>query len=282
MNRLTAAIPLEENELREVLAYYQEDGKLQHHIHMHSLLKSMISHIGSTDSVLRDQLIYSSFCQLSLDNQIEHELYIELAKYCVSNDFLFCGIGEYETDTVFTRSFTSLLLAVILYKDNKEDFLPQSMVDKIKEHMILYINAERDIRGYVPDKGWAHSIAHAADVFDELAKSEKISQESAIDLLKSLWTIIYVHQSVYVHDEDERIITAIIQFVHKGLIVEVAELIRNMPFKLKELKEQLEEENYWYLYANCKGFMKSFHYAIKESEGLLMLQKEIEQCLAEI
>ena len=106
MNRLTAAIPLEENELREVLAYYQEDGKLQHHIHMHSLLKSMISHIGSTDSVLRDQLIYSSFRQLSLDNQIEHELYIELAKYCVSNDFLFCGIGEYETDTVFTRSFT--------------------------------------------------------------------------------------------------------------------------------------------------------------------------------
>lgn len=282
MNRLTAVIPLEENELREALTYYQEKGKLQNHIHMHSLLKSMTAYIGSTDSVLRDQLIYSSFCQLSLDNQIEHELYIELAKYVVSNDFLFYGIGEYETDTVFTRSFTTLLLAVILYKDNREDFLPQSMVDKIKENMILYINTERDIRGYVPNKGWAHSIAHAADVFDELAKNKKISQESAIDLLKSLWTKIYVHQSVYVHDEDERIITAIIQFIHKGLIVEVAELIRNMPSKLKELKEQLEEENYWYLYANCKGFMKSLHYAIKESKGLLTLQKEINQSLAEI
>ena len=282
MNRLTATTLLEENELREALTYYQEEGKLQNHIHMHSLLKSMLTHIGSTDSVLRDQFIYSSFCQLSLNNQIEHDLYIELAEHCVSNAFLFYGIGEYETDTVFTRSFTMLLLALILYKDNKEDILPQSMVVKIKKNMILYINAERDIRGYVPNKGWAHSMAHAADVFDELAKSKKISQESAIDLLKSLWAKIYVYQGVYVHDEDERIITAIIQLIQKGLIVEVAELIRSMPSKLKELKEQLEEEKYWYLYANCKGFMKSFHYAIKESEGLLMLQKEIEQCLAEI
>ena len=282
MNILTAAIPLKENELREALKYYQEEGKLQNHIHMYSLLKSMITHIGSTDSVLRDQLIYSSFCQLSLDNQIEHGLYIELAEYCVSKAFMFQGIGECGTDTVFTRSFSTLLLALILYKDNKEDFLPQSMVDKIKESMILYINAEKDLRGYVPNKGWAHSIAHASDVFDELAKSKKIGQESAIDLLKSLWNKIYVHQSVYVHDEDERIITAVIQLVHKGLIVEVAELIRNMPSKLQELKEQLEEENYWYLYANCKGFLKSFHYTIKESEGLLILQKEIDRCLAEI
>ncbi len=282
MNILTAAIPLEKNELRDALKYYKEEGKWQDHIQMNSLLKSMITHIGSTDSILRDQLIYSSFCQLSLDNQIEHELYIELADYCISDAFLFHGIGECGTDTVFTRSFTTLLLAIILYKDNEMDFLPQTMVDKIKDHMILYMDMEKDIRGYVPKKGWAHSIAHAADVFDELAKSQKIRQESALNLLESLWKKIYIHQSVYVHDEEERIITAIIQFVHKGLITEVSALIRSMPSRLHELKEQLEEENYWFLYANCKGFLKSFHYTIGKSEDMLALQEEIDRCIAEI
>lgn len=283
MNRLTAAIPLKKNELRNALTYYQDEGELQDHIDKYALLKSMITHIGSTDSVLRDQLIYNSFCRLSLDNQIEHELFIEFAETCVSEAFLFHNIGEYGTDTVFTRSFTTLLLALILYKDNEEDFLPQSMIDTIKEKMILYIKSEKDLRGYVPGKGWAHSIAHAADVFDELAKSKKINQGSAIELLKALWNKIYIYESVYVHDEDERIIIAIMEFLHHGVSPEeVASLVRGMPSKLKEQKEHVEEENYWFLYANCKTFLKSLHYSTNKRDDLNFLQKEIERCLASL
>lgn len=283
MKTLAAVTPLDEQQLYEALKHVQEEGRLPKHINKNVLIKSMLTHIGTPNSELRDQLIYGSFCQLSLNNQIEHKLYIELAKYGVSDAFLFHGIGECGTDTVFTRSFTTLLLALILYKDNEENFLPQGILDKIKENMILYINAERDLRGFVPKKGWAHSIAHASDVVDELAKSKKIDQESGLALLHSLLDKIYVHQSVYVHDEDERISNAIISFLHNGVSPEeVAALVRGMPSKLHEIKKQVEEENYWFLYANCKTFLKSLYFAINGRDELPTLQKEIESCLASL
>jgi hypothetical protein len=49
--------------------------------------------------------------------------------------------------------------------------------------LIKYINLENDLRGYVPEKGSSHSIAHVADAFDELVKSPKINREIYLELL---------------------------------------------------------------------------------------------------
>ncbi|RBP04463.1 hypothetical protein [Rossellomorea aquimaris] len=72
------------------------------------IIKSMLEHIGSTDGELRDQLIYTSFYRLIIENnQLEPELLKELLDACLS-ELIFKGIGEEETDTVFTRAFATL------------------------------------------------------------------------------------------------------------------------------------------------------------------------------
>ena len=52
----------------------------------------MINHIGSTDSELRE-LIYSSFSKLILDNQLAHEIQVEILEFCLS-DLLFKGLAR--------------------------------------------------------------------------------------------------------------------------------------------------------------------------------------------
>jgi hypothetical protein len=246
-------------------------------------MKSMMKHIGSTDSELRDQLIYTSFYRLIIErNEIEPELLKDLLETCL-DDFLYIGIGENGTDTVFTRSFTTLLIALILGRDTVDNFLSQNMVYRLKDELIHYINSEKDLRGYVPEKGWAHSIAHVADTFDELAKNPKISQEIYLEMLIPLWNKIFVSESVYVHNEEERLLIPIIEMLNNGLEAkEIEKLLQNLPVELKAQKEQLEYEKYLILEFNSKTFLKSFYIKLNKNSKLAAFQKSIEQCLASI
>ncbi|UXH44059.1 DUF2785 domain-containing protein [Rossellomorea vietnamensis] len=274
---------MEEHELKKYLQEYKNGQKpwdIKNHV---GLVKSMMHFIGSTDSELRDKLIYTTFFHLAIDNQLDHELLRDLLDHCLSDDMLFKGIGENGTDTVFTRAFSSLVIAVILYKDNKDDFLSRDAVYKTKYHLINYINSENDLRGFVPVKGWAHSIAHVADAFDELILNKKMEQKDLFDMLPPLWGKILVSESVYVHGEDERMITPILAMLEKGLdIVEIEHLLKGIPAELKRRKEHVKEENYWFLEANCKTFLKSFYVKISSREELISLRRGIELCLSEL
>ncbi|MGN4422565.1 DUF2785 domain-containing protein [Bacillus cereus group sp. MYBK30-1] len=280
MNLLSKPVKIKGNELEEVLKKIQSGQTTWDEKNKTDIVKAMINHIGSTDSELRE-LIYSSFSQLILGNELAHELLVEILDFCLS-DLLFKGIGENGTDTVFTRSFTSLLIALILYKDNENQFLSQSIIYKAKDELIHYINLEQDLRGYVPEKGWAHSVAHVADVCVELVKNEKIEKYYS-EILETLWKKIFYTKGVYIHNEDGRIIKPILAMLNRGLEIEGVEaLIKGIPMEMKCQKEELDDEHYLFLKANCKLFLKSFYIEINSNSNLLSLQKNIETCLSEI
>jgi hypothetical protein len=271
-----------EFEIKKILTEINCGEKSWSEVNRLSIVKSMIQYIGSIDSELRE-LIYSSFYQLIIEsNQLESELLEELLDICL-DDLLFKGIGENGTDTVFIRVFTSLLLALILYRDNQDNFLSQGTIFKVKEKLKQYINAEEDLRGYVSDKGWAHSMAHVADAVDELVKSPKLNQQYYLEILPSLWNKIFVSSSVYLHDEDERVLTPIIQMLNNGLDVqEIEKLLHNLPIEMTAQKDQLEYEKYLFLRFNSKSFLKSFYIKVNRNDKLVSLQNSIEKCLAKI
>jgi hypothetical protein len=272
-----------EKELKGILIQIRSGEKTWNDVDRILVVKSMITHIGSTDAELRDKLIYTSFFrQIIEDNQLESELLTELLDISL-NVLLLKGICEKGTDTVFTRAFTTLLIALILYRDNEDNFLGQSHIDRVKDQLIMYINNEQDLRGFVSGKGWAHSVAHVADAFDELVKNPKISPENYPAILQPLWNKMFVSDSVYIHDEDERIITPIFEMLNNGLDVQViVRLVNNIPTKLKAQKEQLDEEKYWFLVFNSKTFLKSFYVKISGTSKYDAIRRSIEERLAEI
>ncbi|WP_252501636.1 DUF2785 domain-containing protein [Sporosarcina sp. Marseille-Q4943] len=276
-------VPMKAAELKKILMEIKSGRRTWEEESIVCIVQSMVEHIGSTDSELRDQLIYSSFYQLIREkNQLEHELLDELLELCLG-DLLFKGIGENGTDSVFTRSFTTLLIALILYRDNEDNFLPQDMMLKIKDKLIDYINLENDLRGYISVKGWAHSIAHVTDAFEELVKSPKLDRKYYLEILKVLWSKVLVSTSVYIHNEDERILIPILEMINNGLKqADVITLLQHIPIELKTQKELIEEEEYWFLYFNCKAFLKSFYIKVNTNRELIPLKTSIEKCLLEI
>ncbi|WP_044339341.1 DUF2785 domain-containing protein [Rossellomorea aquimaris] len=274
---------LGESELKSILTEYKNERCNWQEVDKTLVLQSMMEHIGSTDGELRDQLIYTSFYRLIVEsNQIEAELLTVLLDACM-NERMFKGIGEKDSDTVFTRAFTTLLIALILYRDNQADFLPQNLIDTVKEKLITYIELEEDLRGYVPGKGWAHSIAHVADTFEELVKNPKLDKEDYPVIVRVLCSKVLISDSVYVHDEDERLLTPILEMIERGLNVkEIEQFLQEIPNQLKIQKAKIENEKYWFLVFNIKSFLKSFHFKINDQPKLLPLQKKIEETLAKV
>jgi len=280
LNLIENIIPMKEKELKHFLGNRKSEEIEWDEKTKQTVVKSMLIHIGSPDSKLRDNLIYHTFCQLIMENKLEKHFLCEVLETCLSDQFLFKGIGEKDTDSVFTRSFTALLIALILYQDNRDDFLSVAKVLEVKDKLISYVNFEKDVRGYVKEKGWAHSVAHVADAFDELVKSKKITQSNYPEMLQAIFGKIYQTESVYIHDEEERVIVPIVQMIDNGLEKEVLEtFIKNIRNELEIYKKELEEENYWFLVANCKNFLKSLLLEILNKPSVSSMQAVVIQTI---
>jgi hypothetical protein len=55
------------------------------------------------------------------------------------------------------------VLAIVLVADKQRPFLDESEFREVADGLVAYCEGERDLRGFVPGRGWAHAVAHAAD-----------------------------------------------------------------------------------------------------------------------
>ncbi|MGE8006144.1 DUF2785 domain-containing protein [Lysinibacillus sp. NPDC093216] len=274
---------LKEDDLKEILKELQSGARTWQQKDHTDLIQSMMLHIGSLDSELRDNLIYGSFYELIHEkNLLEHSLLTELLEECLNN--LLCkGIEESESDLVFTRTFTSLLIALILFRDNADDFLSQQKIADCKDKVLAYLASEKDVRGYVPVKGWAHSVAHMADVIDELVKNPKLNKASYSEIVSALYNAILQENYAFIHNEDERILVPMFTMLEHGLEEqEITKMLQELPATLKIKKEQLDVQHHRILVFNCKTFVKSFYIKTNGKPKFANLHKSIEACLNEL
>lgn len=274
---------LQEDDLKEILQRLESGKTNWKQQNQRQLILSMQLHIGSLDSELRDDLIYSTFYELILEkNLLDHSLLTELFDYSLKN-LLFKGIAEKESDLVFTRTFTSLLIALILQRDYEDDFLSENKINDCKDQLLAYLSAETDVRGYVPGKGWAHSVAHMADAIDELVKNPKLNKASYSEIVSALWNAILQENYAFIHNEDERILVPIFTMLEQGLQEqEIIKLLQQLPTILNVKKEQLDVQHHRILVFNCKSFMKSFYIKTNGKPKFATLHKSIEACLDEL
>ncbi|WP_340400253.1 DUF2785 domain-containing protein [Paenibacillus sp. FSL H8-0079] len=178
----------------------------------------MMKHIGSPDPVLRDELIYVTLATWIGQGVFSEEQLRDVLQLSLDDKHLFYGIGEQGTDSVFTRTFSVLLLPPILSVDRERPFLNKEDIAGIHHRLTTYLECEKDVRGYADDKGWAHAPAHAADAVEDLAQSPYLERTDLLELLHALAVKITESSVVYIHDEDQRIAHAVITILRRNLL----------------------------------------------------------------
>jgi hypothetical protein len=96
------------------------------------------------------------------------------------------GLGEQGTTTVFRRSFSALVLAECIARDNEHLLVPTTKLFEWGDHLASWLVRERDVRGFVPRHGWAHALAHGADAIGVLARSPRLGRLELTVLLDVL------------------------------------------------------------------------------------------------
>lgn len=195
----------------------KDDYKIPERHTLENLTDVLFGYLGSTDPVLRDEITYSVYA-----NWLKREMYAaeELKSHIdklLSN--LDKGIGETGSDTVFLRAFSVLLVAEIVHNDNKKPVLEKEDVEKILTKGLWYIDAEKDPRGHIPVKGWAHALAHTADLFLVLALNRYTDEKDHWDMLAAISNkMIRSTNHVYIHGEDDRLAAAVLEILRRGLV----------------------------------------------------------------
>jgi hypothetical protein len=132
------------------------------------LTAELTTMLGSTDPVERDQIAYPILATW-IGEGVYDDLLSGLGDGMAAG--LTQGLGESGTDSVFRRSFSALVLAECIARDNACSLLPPVQVLDWGDRVTGWLVRERDVRGFVPGKGWAHAVAHGADALGVLAES---------------------------------------------------------------------------------------------------------------
>jgi hypothetical protein len=136
------------------------------------LTEELLGYLGSTDAGLRDDVALTTLAAwIDAGHYTAAELRSIAARMARN---LRQGLGESGSDTVFLRSFSALILGSVIDCDNAHAFLEPGEARQILDQALDYLAGERDLRGFVAGKGWAHSAAHTADLLTYLARSRHL------------------------------------------------------------------------------------------------------------
>ena len=181
------------------------------------LALEIFDHLGSPDPELRDELGLTALGTWIVDQgRLTPDEVRELGRRALGDEGIRHRLGASGDDSVFRRSFSLLVLAILLYADNARGYLEEMEWREIVEALVAYCELERDLRGFVRERGWAHAVAHASDVVDECVKSRFSSSEICERLLAALDRLVAHGDEVFQAEEDERIAIALAAMISSG------------------------------------------------------------------
>ena len=173
-----------------------------------ALAPELIVWLGSPDPELRDTLAYSI-----LDTWIGHAQLTDAQLLTILPQLqhnLTIGIGGSGGDSVFLRSYSSLILASFAERDLQQPFLSPGQYRALLGSALAYLRDERDNRGFDPVKGWVHSTAHTADLLANLARNPRFSPADQLAVFSSIDQRLRSATSVYTYGEQDRLAVALL------------------------------------------------------------------------
>lgn len=250
-------------------------------INLKDTTTAMLDNIGNTDFELRDDLIYTTFAHWIYKKRYytDQELR-EILHICLDDEHLFYKIGTKGDDSVYTRSFTILLLTLLIARQREDEFLLEEDLKTLKEKVISYLDKEKDYRGYDQDNGWIHAIAHSGDALNQLTMCSFVEKDDLIKILDIIRSKFMIDSDVYINEEDERIVSALMTIFQRDELTE-DEIIHWIK-GFEEVERGNEFHKYQYLLVNIKSLLRSLYFRLVEEGNFEAVIQQIIDTLGEI
>ena len=224
------------------------------------LLPELLEMLASPDPELRDDFAYSILATwIGRGVYSQDELRSLLGTL---EQRLEMGLIETESDSVFIRSFAVLTLAVLV--NNTVLALEPAEIKRLLEVVLTYLEREQDLRGFVQPQGWAHAVAHTADLLDQFAVNPHV-QTTQLEKILSAITKKVAAKTVWLFDEEDRLSYAAARVLGRGLLS--SEAVSKLLDALAVQVSQADEHKLNIIPRhNAKAFLRSLYFQVLKLE----------------
>lgn len=172
--------------------------------------------LGDTDPETRDGTAYPTLTTW-IDRGVYDDLLPGLGDGMAAG--LGVGLGERDTDSIFRRSFSALVLDRCIARDNQRPLVPGGKVLEWGDRIATWMLRERDLRAFVPGKGWAHAVAHGADALGTLAMSPHVATPELTVILDVIADrLLLPVDRLFTNGEPDRLALATIQVLRRNAV----------------------------------------------------------------
>ena len=233
------------------------------------LTEELLGYLGSPDSELRDDIAYRTFHNwINILELYDPEVLRNIRDVLMDN--LFVGVRQDDENTVLLRSFSALVLSLIIHYDNQKPFLDQEEFDVMLDAVLRYFDAEQDLRGYDAKLGWIHAIAHSADLLKFFIRNKRTEDENHEFILQTIANKLMDPTGViFVHDEDERLALTALEIIRRGEMefeAIVAILYQFEAWKKHNIGTEFDR-NVFASNQNVKNFLRSWYFQVTKIEA---------------
>lgn len=221
------------------------------------LTSELTAMLGDPDPSVRDGIAHSTLATWIADG-VYDDLLEGLGGGMAAG--MAVGLGEEGTDTVFRRSFSVLVLAECIERDNREHLVPASVMVSWGDRVASWLVRERDLRGWVDGKGWARAVAHGADALAALAVSETMGRLELTVLLDVMADRLLLPTDHFLtHGEADRLARATMRILRRDLVGQdvleawLARLAQNAR------AHSLGEADPFLVAGNVQSYLRSLH-----------------------
>lgn len=243
--------------------------RLPEDIDRFAFLQALLQNFDTTDAELRDELTYMILAHAIIDEETAYRLSAEqreiLLLTCIDDAHLFHSIGEAGTDSIFMRSFSLLIVAALLYADARLQHISEEATRETQAALLRYAREERDWRGYIKGKGWAHSVAHLSDALDEIAQNRYTMRADREAIMHTLVYLATLPEPLC-YEEDDRLSFAAYRLIASGMVDDA--FLETWAESLFVARTEeipggtLDDVASWIRAANAKNFLRSLYFRL--------------------
>ncbi|MFJ7919678.1 DUF2785 domain-containing protein [Lysinibacillus fusiformis] len=213
----------------------------------------LLQFIGDPQPELRDNLIYPMFYMWIMEeNRFSEEELRSFLSVLTDKNHLFYHIGSEEDQSVFTRTFSALPIALIVQRHRQNPFFTQVEIEQLLHTMLRYYKEEKDLRGYLSEGGWAHSASHGADVLAELVQCKECSTVMRGEILVAISEKLNNGRHIFSDEDDERLVNIVDAIIdnellpHQEIAVWISSLAQccNLPRSRSQVITRVNNKNF--------------------------------------
>ncbi|HEV7233198.1 MAG TPA: DUF2785 domain-containing protein [Sphingorhabdus sp.] len=169
--------------------------------------------LGSSDPVLRDEIAYEALYHYLRGKLVSDAAMVRLA------GILQAQMVAPDADG-FRRPFAAIALVEVARADRIKAFLTPEQRTSMLASGVAFMRSITDYRGFDPQTGYRHNVAHGADLMLQLALNPAFGKAELISIRDALAMQVAPKGQSYTTGESERLARPILFMAQRGVISE--------------------------------------------------------------